>query len=816
MPASDRSPVLRRAIVVASVVVGILLGVAWWCSFVSPPAPAAQVTRGNDADRTVPGVAPRVDPLPPSRDVGPSASAGPVHTLRIVDEHGAPVADALVAVTPQLPERAMRPPLLDVEASFAELPQVRSGADGHVGLPDAAQGERFVMARAGTRFGSAVLRFDPLLPPPELVIAPVRHVQVRVVGPDARPRAGVPLAVRWRSFASPLGDHFDEVRSFSDANGLVAIRHAQALVHWDPADAVLELAAVVLGAESEVVRLPLRETGGGIVDVPCAAHGSLRVLARLPDGSPLPWRLRCEVAAASDRSEHQSVDGVDGEVRVPAVAVGREWSIRCEGFEPRTCRGPERDGEEVVVTLPLAAGQGLATARLLWPDGAAAADREFTIGVGSSWHAAARSDSAGRVVFLAPDPRWQATFSTSDPVARGSAIVPEPSQSDGRVDLGDVVLQHDAVMVAGSIVDATTGEPVEARLLVDGPVGWDCGTTSSFQLWFHGHEPDGDVSIFASRDGYRSTKVRVPCGTVDARVALQREPWRRVTVLTDADVTSWALDFDDGDGETVKPLAKHARRGAAFFTLPAPDDAHRSATLVLRGCVRGPALAEIHAGQWIETDDGAVATVDLRGRVQNVHTVATRGGEPVPLRKLFVRMPDGAWVDLAGDWNLLVADAGATFPAIALSPHGFPVRATVTTGTNVLDLPPPATIVVQADAWPDDVRGRVHLCQRTWEEPLLHELAAADALPQHLRPRAPESDSKRPSPSDVTRPIGPDTTFAVVCSGRYRIVLWVIGDDGEHPLPDAAVEVDVTTPGQRIDVTLRVDPDRVRAAVRGR
>lgn len=345
----------RRTVVCGglSVAAVLLCVAAWQCWGGASSVAVPGVGRGTaPAVATMPSTPPSLTNVPSvavEREVAAAEPSTSSQTLRIVDEHGAPVVDALVAVALEVPKPSARLPHVDVEIGFADLLRYRSGGDGTVMLPGAAF-ERFVLAREGTRFGCAVVRFDPLLPMPELVVAEDCTLRVRVVGPDGSPRAAVPVEVIWCNFRSPFGNYPNRAELRSDANGMATVWHAQALDHWDLAAAEVELTARVFGADAEGVRVPLRRPVPAVVDVPCAAHGSLRVRARLPAGSVVPWRVTCEVAPLGEQATRRSLD-VESELELPAVALGREWTFEANGLERRQCAGPVADREQVVVLL---------------------------------------------------------------------------------------------------------------------------------------------------------------------------------------------------------------------------------------------------------------------------------------------------------------------------------------------------------------------------------------------------------------------------------------------------------------------------------
>lgn len=811
-----------RAVAWGGLVAVLAVAAGWW--WVAPPGatvlPDVRGAVGAEPATAEPSVhePARSGAGTSDREVAPTGEPQRTQTLRVVDELGAPVAGAFVAVAPRLPKSSARAPFVDVEAAFADQPRVRSDTDGRVWLPGAAF-ERYVLVRHDSRFGCGELRFDPSLPEPELAIAPACDLTVRVVGPDGAPRADVPVDVSWCSYRSPFAEHPSVARLRSGPQGLLRVWHAQALSHWDR-EPTIELVARVLGADGEPVRVPLREAGG-IVELRCPAHGTLRVQPTLADGSPCPWPSRCEVRAVDDPEGRWSGTIDPGVPATVAVALAREWRVERDGSGARSVRGPVVDGEQSVV--PVVGAARLAMARLVWPDGSAVVGRTVSIAVGSSWWKQGVTEGDGTMLFPAPEPKWGVQFSTNGPVARGAATMPEADASDRTVDLGEVVLHPDAVMVRGEIVDAVTRTPVDAHFLASGPTGYS-GIASTFCLWLDGADARGDVTIHASRAGYRSAQRTVPCGATDLRIELQREPWLTVTVLADDDVFAAALTIARSVGAPWRPLAHREQRGRIVCTFPlaAGDLGADDFAVLVRGGQRGPELARAPVAAWRGDAGGHAIEFDLRGRVANVAALPRADGRSVALQRWFLRERggDGSWWEADGIWHVGFARPGTQFDAIAVPRGAFPARASVTTGANALELPPAATVAVQVDGWPDGIDGRVVLWQRTWAEPLLRELVDAGVLAADLAPRELPGDAaawrRRRDPGDAAFDLpGARGDLAAARRGRYLVVPCAVAAYTERPLLDVAVEVDVTTPGQRLDVQLRVDPERVRAAARG-
>ena len=807
--------------IVALLFLVTIVALGWWKNGTTP----APLEVADDAPAAVDAIPATVAPAASStegRQVVATSIPLALRTLRIVDRHGAPVADALVAVT-DAPPPEHDVPFADVETEFADLPRCRSASDGTVVVEGAAP-TRYVLARKGDAFGCGPLHWDVLDPVPELVLAADRNVEVRVVGPDGAPRADVPVQI-WMHTATPHRAMWEGGPVRSDHRGRLTLWHAQALDHWDRAAPAVQLEPQVFGADTERHHVPLADPLPDPVDVPCPAHGWLRIRARLPDGSPLPVGGRWRVTTAdvgADGEPELAPGAAAGELRLGPVALGRHWDVRVEGFEPVVVDGPRVEGAEVAVELVLASDARLATLRLQWADGHPVANRK--VWLDEDWQRPVTSDEQGRIVFLLPGPGATVQVESETPRRRGEFVVPERVVGPGWFDLGTVRLRDQQLLVAGCVVEAGTGVAVAASLTVeaaDRSVVSQIDTDGSFAFWTEDCVAP-EVWIRASAEGYEDGEVTVPRGSSDMQLALQPRPRLLVTLLCDGDV---GLDehmdvwMERGDRQW-RPFAERVRRGETRYAFPIPQEVGLAKDPVVRlWRLDGEPLPwTVTRSSWEPCEGGYRATLDLRGRLARTAVRPVVDGADSRVRCLFVRASDGdgSWVDVASagrpTWSV---PRDVTHDAIVLSTYGFPLRARLLAGENVLDLPPPATVVVTAVGWPEELRGKVRLRQCTWNEPLLDELAADDVLAPHLRPRSRETEEKWYSPRGaVARPSGPGTTFAVVCRGRYRLVPWVIGDDGERPLPDAAVEVDVTTPGQRIEVTLRVDPAVVRATAR--
>lgn len=189
----------------------------------------------------------------------------PRRPVLVLDEQAKPVPDAAVAFRSLDDGVAVEELSVDLELAFAALPRVLTDANGVAALPTGLAAITAV-ARAGERFGAAVLEFDdPRVGDPILWIAPDRTVQMVVRGEDGKPRGGVPVEARPpQSRAQELDGFRRLVRAgtiragVSDGDGRLTLHHAQCLCSWNRAQPTLRLRALVAGAETPVVEVDLR------------------------------------------------------------------------------------------------------------------------------------------------------------------------------------------------------------------------------------------------------------------------------------------------------------------------------------------------------------------------------------------------------------------------------------------------------------------------------------------------------------------------------------------------------------------------------
>lgn len=815
-------------------VVGLFVAWTWQWSAGGGTVAMPEAARGPSSPSVADlGPRPSVPPAPADgtdREPADVAAGRPAQTLRVVDELGAPVVDAEVAWSDT--ESDASTPHDDVEEEFAAQPRLRTASDGTVLLPG-AQRTRFVLARKADAFGCGEVTFDPFEPMPELTLRADRTLHARVVGPDGTARASVPVLVRWLDFESPWRSSDGAQWLRSDEQGPITVWHAQTLDFWDRAAPAVELSAQVLGAEATIVRVPLREPPPVCIDLPCPAHGALRVRAFLRDGRPCPWPLGCRLDLVGETPPLQESwpvpRGMAEQLLIPAVALARDVRVNIAGFPAKTGPGPTADRGEAVTELVLDHRSVVVTARLLQPDGAPLAESSVSLdGPGWSWVV---TDAEGRVTFRVEHNDASVSFHCPSLDLAATAPLPALSSVD-RLDLGDVTLRTPdrPLLAAGHVTDAATGGGVVARIhlvgegqRVDRTVATDGG--GRFELHQLPGETCGDrLDLWVEQRGFAAVRITVPRGARDVSVTLRRLPRLRATLQFDPDIQLLTMDCElrHGDDRT-HPIRQDERPGRVQCTFELPDgELPADFVFVLEGSDEQPPLLHVPVAEWQRDRGGYTLDLDLRGRFENVVVRAFLGGEPIELDQLWVRplAEPGTWSDIShGQCHGCTARRGATFDAIALAPTGFPVRVQLGPGENRIDLPPPATIAVQLVGWPGGAEGDVVLHQLTFCEPLLSELAAAGVLDESIddraRPRTPADWQDMDTLGDGSLSVpGDELTFPVDRRGSYLLLPCVTVHGRQVPLLAAAVEVEVTTPGQRLDVLLRVDPEQVRAAAR--
>lgn len=365
---------LRPQFALAGLCVGILGGVYWWDSVPADwKEPPEAWTTAPESAEPPPQPLVSVPDLPPVSFASAASmvSVAGLRRVRIVDANRNPVAGAMVAfdvargvvladgVTPFGSVLVDGPLTIDREAALRDTPRVASASDGTAELAT-EHTSLFVVARAGDSYGQGVVVFDGLLLDlPEIVVAPDRNLRMRIVDAVGRARANVPVRVAFQLGENSHG-HVPASLDLetSDGDGRVTLWHAQSLPIWDRSRATVTVRAMVLGADTTPVDVPLAAPLPDVLDVPCPPHWLLRVHTWLAKGIPTTGDERPKLWVVGDEPKVGRFERVHElpKMRVPSgglpqvVALGRavavEWQLTTDHVA-----GPASDGEEVTLDL---------------------------------------------------------------------------------------------------------------------------------------------------------------------------------------------------------------------------------------------------------------------------------------------------------------------------------------------------------------------------------------------------------------------------------------------------------------------------------
>jgi len=822
----------RRLVTVIAMCVALLLVIGWRTfapsDFSAPPGNAAP-DASTAASASFDGSAPPV--TEPGMTVARSDAAprGPQRRARIVDENGAPVANAEVAfdVSEELCE-AWQPQPFDFELRLAAAPRYTSATDGIVVLPtDTAVA--FVIARAGDRFGHRVIAFDSrLFEVPLLTIALDRNLRIAVVGPRGELRPDVPVMVVFQHEQGLVGEGTDtRWLPRTDANGVTMLWHAQTLPFWNRADPALDLQAMVLGASPRPVHVRLADPVADSIVLECPDHGGVRVRAWSAPGIPNhAWEMPQigETDALELPLEMLMPGASPASWCVFPVALGKSWFVGSLHFEQVGVAGPVQHAQEVLVDLTQVPRDW--TAQLLRPDGQPCASQFIELGEG--FRLSFETDAQGHGAFdYGGD-----SLSFYAPRLHAVARVSLPTQRDptGPTDLGVIRLESQHVLATGRVIDAATGQPLRAMLrkrrLTEADDDWfwgeQAGAEGQFELY---GEAQGRIELEAMLAGFTTTKLEIAVGTRDIVMAMLPARLLRATVLVDAAIAVDALDVRMRQGDEPK-IWRTARieqsRFHAVFELPPGEDL----VLEIAGADDLPSLRSVPLSEWTRENGAFAATVDLRGVLANVLVTIRRADAGDDANgSLYVR-PTGStapWVEMQLRGRLaFAAPKATTLDAIVRPDGGACVRATLRPGENTIEVPLPSSAQVELTGMPPGVARTaiaVQVYRLVRRDPLLGELVAAglDTIDQgevHDWPRT-AADLERMAGEDLWAVFGAGPVrFELRSHGSYVAVPYVVAGNRRVPLLDAAVGIEITTPGAVVEATIRLDPEKVRAALR--
>jgi RNA polymerase sigma factor (sigma-70 family) len=474
-----------------------LLGSLWWWNAGSTP-----VERGLGSARGPGEIAqPPSDEREPSPErAGLSAErvSAPAEPARradvlakgallcVVDAAGAPVTGAQVSwASSEILSDFWRAE----QAGEAPDLERRIAAAGRTGAADSAGecrlpadgGDLAVGARAGGLWNWTIAKANTQ-EPVVLVLNPSHRLVLEVLDVQGRAVAGVPVGLSMRGV-----DHRDTLTwsSRTGADGRATIPKLEHAMRNGAYPNDLPFVGIVGPSGSEITAVDPLNPPEDPVRLTLPACGSLRVRIAAPE-KPTPansfWvhvteltpgRLPEEFVRGKRHGLTATLADGSTEVRWAHVGLGLDLLVEAqpEGVlraAPKRVRGPVREGEEVLVELPLELEGSRIAARLIGPDGSPVRARWVEMYVEAMDAQVARgerlergtSGDDGRIVLGVPGAlrgarcRWRlvAKAHTDQPlVAEARTLVPLAS---GELDLGDVQLSRPATFVAGQVLDA--------------------------------------------------------------------------------------------------------------------------------------------------------------------------------------------------------------------------------------------------------------------------------------------------------------------------------------------------------------------------
>ncbi|MCC6408484.1 MAG: hypothetical protein IT453_15080 [Planctomycetes bacterium] len=666
--------------------------VAWVVALALLVSIALRITRTAEPERAEP-VSPseseRAEPVgasSPAPSRAPDASAGstgsaaasdgrselaqpltdPVVIAVIDSATGAPVPGALVRT---LDARALAGGPMDFEQdAFHEAQLLEHGtrwiADelGEVRIERFAFSGRISAEKDGAWGSREIDSRDSKAERWEVAIAADRPLVVRVLGPERRPIAGVPVRLRCYDGLGSLDD--PTLTAISDADGRAVLRHASTffarraakrwLVHvlavLDP-PVFVDVDASSFEHELELVLPPTGSVELSVLDfegrlAARPTHAWLSAVARGFGDDAIVVETLSRVQGLTD----------GGRILFPWVALGLELEAFSAMPEPplgnylRRAAGPTHVGEVVVIELG-GPGEAFALAgRVLGPDGAPLG--AGTIGVGleirrdgsmvQSGGAPHELDSDGRfrIVLPANVARGVQRKFTLRTFRGGAAESSGSFQFDSDLEapitqVGDVRLAPLSLVVAGRVVDEL-GLPIgpvqvfpcAARDATRGPglAGWaklgalmrPSERDGTFQV--RADDALGAQGVWVEGSGFLQAEV-VPfeLGAAEVVVRVTRTATVSGTIRFDAGFE--ARDFDavlvsaaDERAWLRVPLAsQHDTTRAAFRFDPVPSGVHELRIRVGEEVVARIVGVDVRFGG---PPDPRLAEIDVRGTVR--------------------------------------------------------------------------------------------------------------------------------------------------------------------------------------------------------
>lgn len=422
-----------------------------------------------------------------------------------------------------------------------------------------------IEARAGDRWAFAVLNQRPADGCVRLKLGPDRSLLVRVVDGLDRPVGGVPVALRRKRDERPVYDW--KWTDTAPGSGVAAFLHFQRRLEQGPGWHAT-FAFPVRG--EPLVPVDATTPNDPPATLVLLGSGSLRIRVRGPDGSVPSLEsaeLRVDAFEGAPGGPRLWPDGpwaqpkldAHGEAIVAWIGLGLQVkaALLVDGAEiaAQSSAGPTRTGEEVVIELeavlparPFVTGRFVLQDGRAWPAGGVRVqlstfpsapiplpDSELPVEEGGRFRLEVSqpvpAGGSRTVRFVGRHP---------DRIGEVVALVPLNEEIQGAgLDLGDVLLDHGALILSGRVADSE-GRPVagasfalHARTIVSGQEFWPgvrCSGTNAtgedgrFALHLpQGEEaPSDDLRLTTSAKGFvadRDREVRRGEQNVDIMLA---------------------------------------------------------------------------------------------------------------------------------------------------------------------------------------------------------------------------------------------------------------------------------------------------------
>ncbi|MCB9913620.1 MAG: carboxypeptidase regulatory-like domain-containing protein [Planctomycetes bacterium] len=610
-------------------------------------------------------------------------------TVRVTQD-GAPAGDALVTVS-------------DLGTLYTELDEAGVGFDTPAGRrlraeraltahTDAEGLARFatlphramVEARRGDAWAFAALDSARAEREIALALEADHALDVRVLDEAGAPVGGVPVALRLpqpgpRPFSFKWTDTAPE-------SGVATFLHLQRrLAQGAPWQATFAFPVV----DAPVVLVDERTPLASPLELRLPPTGSALVRVRTPEGGAcdldgLELRLLAFAPATGDAPlwpegpwARPHVDDT-GDVRVPWLGLGLEIEARLVRADERVVAsarfaGPKSAGEEALglVTLARRAAPAV-TGRFVLADGSAwpactASVQERVFPMLETWPQPRdlAVDALGRFRLEVHEPRPEhgsraLRFRAEHPTAGGTVFVEVPLDDalpPGETDLGDVLLDHGELVVAGRVVDATGAAilrawpRVQTRTLAGAQEFWPnldaagtefTGADGAFALYLPpgAPRPGGDLRLRVRANGWvERDEPAVRFGQTDVVVVLARAGALAGSLAPDGSLAAADLAIVLS-GETMRYAWPRADGDFEAGELPPGTYALE---VKLRNATGSASLARVEdlvvrAGETCRDPRVQGLRVEAPGTTVRVRVLA-RGGAPIP----------HAAVTLAGD-----------------------------------------------------------------------------------------------------------------------------------------------------------------------